>query len=180
MLKSNDLNEMALTRFIELYELRYNQTITVPELFKLKEIVQITHCKDGSQGRLIKLTAKNYQSNLETEMRKLSQTPYCPFHSSIHIDRYVSSSNGEALTHTNSCLPNVIVSLRTFKSAVHKLLNDHGGQMPLLSFMDCYKCCIILTESHNNHRSLNSNDSKFSIIFLLNKLVNKIKKVLLK
>jgi hypothetical protein len=56
-------------------------------------------------------------------------------------------------------LPNVIVSLRTFKSAVHKLLNDHGGQMPLLSFMDCYKCCIFNDNSLVNHRGNNTGSS---------------------
>lgn len=73
----------------------------------------------------------------------------------------MSISNGTSLSNglNNSVpvigwLPNVIVSLRTFKSAVHKLLNDHGGQMPLLSFMDCYKCCIFNGDSlGNSHRS---------------------------
>jgi hypothetical protein len=81
----------------------------------------------------------------------------------------LSLSNGSSLSSGSSngsgpvlgWLPNVIVSLRTFKSAVHKLLNDHGGQMPLLSFMDCYKCCIFNenSSSNNNHRAMNNNMS---------------------
>ncbi len=81
LLKSTDANEMALTRFIELYELRYNQTITLSELFKLKEIIHISQSKDG-QGRQIKLISKNYQHNLlENEMQDLLHSPYCSLHS---------------------------------------------------------------------------------------------------
>jgi len=57
---------MALTKFMELYEQRYNQSITVSELFKLKDVVYISSSKDG-QGRYIKLTGRNHQNNLETE-----------------------------------------------------------------------------------------------------------------
>ncbi len=66
----------------------------------------------------------------------------------------LSNETGAGLGPVLGWLPNVIVSLRTFKSAVHKLLNDHGGQMPLLSFMDCYKCCIF------NENSLSSNTQR--------------------
>ena len=69
-------------------------------------------------------------------MQDLLLTPYCSLHSQKQ------DVNGSKEMNTNGWLPNVIVSLRTFKSSVHKLLNDHGGQMPLLSFMDCDKCCI--------------------------------------
>ena len=66
----------------------------------------------------------------------------------------IQIKNG-ALNSPNACwLPNVIVSLRTFKPLVHKLLNDHGGQMPLLSFMDCYRSCILNEPvTGNNHNS---------------------------
>ena len=146
MLKSTngDSNEMALTKFIELYEARYNQPITVSELFKLKDVVHIFQSKD-LQGRQIKLNWRsNIDSNLENEMQDLLHSPYC----SLHSSQYNEDLNGYSEMHTNGLgnnvgwLPNVIVSLRNFKSAVHKLLNDHGGQMPLLSFMDCYKSCI--------------------------------------
>ena len=80
-------------------------------------------------------------------MQELMQTPYCNLHSQKQNDN-----------QSPVCwLPNVIVSLRTFKSVVHKLLNDHGGQMPLLSFMDCYRCCIL--NENLNYRISNSNGS---------------------
>jgi len=140
---------MPLTRFIELYESRYNQTITVSELFKLKEVIHISQSRDG-QGRHIRLNMRNCHNNLENEMQELLHTPYCSLHSlqkqndtSLIGKGGMNGMQGSAPSSQNiSWLPNVIVSLRTFKSAVHKLLNDHGGQMPLLSFLDCYKCCI--------------------------------------
>ena len=161
---------MALTRFIELYEQRYNQSITLSELFKLKEIVHISHSKDG-QGRQIKLISKNYQHNLENEMQELLHTPYCSLHSHQKFDHrekgdsaainLLASPNTNGASNMVGWLPNVIVSLRAFKSAVHKLLNDHGGQMPLLSFLDCYKCCIFNDSNTNSsNRSNNSNMNK--------------------
>ena len=69
-------------------------------------------------------------------MKDLMHTPYCVLHS----QKYLNSNKSAP----SVCwLPNVIVSLRTFKPLVHKLLNDHGGQMPLLSFLDCYRACIL-------------------------------------
>lgn len=167
LLKNNELKEMPLTRFISLYEAKYNQSIAINELFSLKEIVQIFH-KDG-QGRQIKLIGRNFQSSIDSEEENLRQSPFCNLHSqktdfNYHIHSG-SLTGGSALSSSSSSssstaigwLPNVIVSLRTFKSAVHKLLNDHGGQMPLLSFMDCYKCCIFNENSMaNNHRGNNN------------------------
>ena len=162
LLRSCESNEMLLSRFIELYELRYNQTITLSELFKLKDIVHISHSKDGHQSRQIKLILRNYQqqSALESEMQELLHTPYCSLHShpfktlanTASSVASASSSSSSSSSSTNASnetagLPNVVVSLRAFKSTVHKLLNDHGGQMPLLSFMDCYKCCIYNSET---------------------------------
>lgn len=147
---------MALTKFIELYEMRYNQSITVSELFKFKDIVHISHGKEG-QGRQIKLTSRTAHNNLENEMQDLLYTPYCSLHSQLKFDFNSREGNIQ-----NGCwLPNVIVSLRTFKSAVHKLLNDHGGQMPLLSFMDCYKCCI-----YNENISSNNTENLGNLLFI--------------
>lgn len=90
----------------------------------------------------------------------IRHSPYCNLHSqksdSNHLMPFTNcgSFGGSGKSPIIGWLPNVIVSLRTFKSAVHKLLNDHGGQMPLLSFMDCYKCCIFNDNSSgsNGHR----------------------------
>jgi len=167
LLKTSEQKEMPLTRFISLYEAKYNQSIAINELFNLKEIVQIFH-KDG-QGRQIKLIGRNVQANLDSEEESVRHSPFCSLHSQkTEMNYQMSLSNASSLsseTGTGSgpvlgWLPNVIVSLRTFKSAVHKLLNDHGGQMPLLSFMDCYKCCIFNENSSNNntHRGLNNSN----------------------
>ena len=172
MLKSasGDSNEMALTKFIELYETRYNQTITVSELFKLKDIVHIFQSKD-LQGRQIKLNCRsNFQSNLENEMQDLLFTPYCSLHSHQQKHDYNTKDLNSQSEHINShaagastgWLPNVTVSLRTFKSAVHKLLNDHGGQMPLLSFMDCYRSCISNENTNIGNTSKNNNKNSSS------------------
>ena len=167
---------MALTKFIELYETRYNQTITVSELFKLKDIVHIFQSKD-LQGRQIKLNCRsNYQSSLENEMQDLLFTPYCSLHShqkqfeQHRTNELNSQSDQFSASNASGWLPNVIVSLRTFKSAVHKLLNDHGGQMPLLSFMDCYKCCIsneIPSKSSNSSSNENTNVNRFQSSYQL-------------
>ena len=104
----------------------------------------------------------------------LRYSPYCSLHSQRQDFAYkdfssgAKSANGASTQMSVGWLPNVIVSLRTFKSAVHKLLNDHGGQMPLLSFMDCYKCCIFnenaLANTYRNSSSSNSGAANASIV----------------
>lgn len=161
---------MPLTKFIELYETRYNQSITVSELFKLKDVVQIFQSQD-LHGRKIKLNCRNnnnLQPCLENEIRDFLYAPYCSLHTSQN-----KLSQTKELNHQNDkifngqahaivgWLPNVVVSLRNFKSQVHKLLNDHGGQMPLYSFMYCYKCCIV-NENQNVRKTLNYDDGSYT------------------
>lgn len=149
----NVQNEIVLSRFIEIYEERYNQIITIAELFKMKDVVLISKSKEG--GRTIRLLARNYNvTNLvdgsEMMMQELLRLPYCTSHSplvaAIPANKRAASLNAPhqivVNPPTNCHLPNVIISLRFFKTAVHKLLHDHGGQMPLASFMYCYKHCI--------------------------------------
>lgn len=124
---------MALTSFIELFEKRYNQSITISDLYKLKNVVHISYSKDG-KGRLIRLATNISQKNLENEMKELMHKPYCL----LHAKHNLSLKDG-----VTSWLPNVVVSLRFFKPIIHKLLNDHGGHMPVSSFLDCYRACLI-------------------------------------
>jgi len=100
------------------------------KLFKLKDVVYILSRKDG-QGRYIKLTGRNHRNNLRQlffsykdrkkiiksifcniKMHDLLQTPSCSLH---------SQKQEISLTKTDPStgwLPNVIVSLRAFKSTV--------------------------------------------------------------
>lgn len=154
----NVQNEIVLSRFIEIYEERYNQIISIAELFKMKDVVLISKNKEG--GRTIRLLARNYNVTSLHDggemMQELLRLPYCTSHSplaaaipnnnnnnkqraaSLNAPHQIGLSPPTAIGH----LPNVIISLRFFKTAVHKLLHDHGGQMPLASFMYCYKHCI--------------------------------------
>lgn len=124
-------NEMPLSKFMELFEARYSHTISIAELFKQRDLVQIV--ERGQGGRSIRLLAKNYPVKLDSagEMYALLNSPYCSLHCS-----------SASLASLASFTPNVIVSLRGFKIAVHKLLNDHGGHLSLLSFVECYRQCI--------------------------------------
>lgn len=79
------------------------------------------------------------------------ETPYCLLHS----NKYETKDPNGSSTLNGGWLPNVIVSLRLFKPSVHKLLNDHGGQMPLQSFLDCYRACILNESPANNFASQN-------------------------
>jgi hypothetical protein len=123
----------------------------------LRDVIHIIHSKDG-QGRLIKLLTKVQAHNLYNEMKDLMHTPYCVLHS----HKYLSANKNALQSPGASWLPNVVVSLRSFKPLVHKLLNDHGGQMPLLSFLDCYRACILNepasgTQNAKNHNNNNNN-----------------------
>jgi len=142
-------NEMPLSKFMELFEARYSHTISIAELFKQRDLVQIV--ERGHGGRSIRLLAKNYPVKLDSagEMYALLNSPYCSLHCS-----------SASLASLASFTPNVIVSLRGFKIAVHKLLNDHGGQMSLLSFVECYRQCIC-NDSLSNIGSKMTGESAF-------------------
>ena len=56
-----------LFKLLFIFQIRYNQSIAINELFSLKEIVQIFH-KDGQTGRQIKLIGRNFQSSLDNEV----------------------------------------------------------------------------------------------------------------
>ena len=61
--------KLFILRFNNLY--RYNQQITIAELFKLRDVIHIVHSKDG-QGRLIKLLTKTQSHNLFNEVCSFS------------------------------------------------------------------------------------------------------------
>ncbi len=66
ILASKVPNEMALTKFLDIFESKYKHQVTISELFSFKDIVHITNGKNG-QGRMIRLVS-HIQQNIENEV----------------------------------------------------------------------------------------------------------------
>lgn len=65
-------------------------------------------------------------------MDGLLESPVCSTHCIDGTQDYIEAMD--------LCfLPNVVIALKTFKQHVHKLLQQHNGVMPLMSFPSCYK-----------------------------------------
>ncbi|XP_041362324.1 meiosis regulator and mRNA stability factor 1-like isoform X2 [Gigantopelta aegis] len=138
-------NVLPLFKFIELFDKRYHKTISVSELYKMRDILDIRD-QEGS-GRMVYMSPGTYRSPTPQEMFNLElgttwqgtmqeasevlDQPVCATHC---VDGTVFYA--EAM---NSCmLPYVRIMMKTFATQVHSLLLSHIGQMPLMSFPACY------------------------------------------
>ncbi|ELT96318.1 hypothetical protein CAPTEDRAFT_189892 [Capitella teleta] len=129
---------MPLFKFIELYEKRYYRGISVPDLFRLKDTVDVVDV-DGS-GRQVLLLPTGSGSPIgnkssasqdgEAEVSSV-EWPVCKTHCPEDSAFYV-----EAMDATN--LPFVQLQLKGFAAQVHTLMQTHNGSLPLMSFPACY------------------------------------------
>ncbi|CAH1794385.1 unnamed protein product, partial [Owenia fusiformis] len=129
-------NTLPLFKFIELFEKRYHQTISVSELYKMRDLVEI---KDESgAGRMVCLALgvllpnRNSGSPADMEVQEIMESPVCKVHCIEGTDSYMASME-------SASLPNVMLSLKGFAPQVHTLLLSHDGNMPLMSFPVCYE-----------------------------------------
>ncbi|KAK3091075.1 hypothetical protein FSP39_016962 [Pinctada imbricata] len=127
-------NVLPLFKFIELFDKRYHRSISVSELYKMRDTIDIR--EQGGAGRMVYLanSPQSTSPNLEgqdAEGSEILEQPACHRHCPEGSPAYAEA--------VNSCmLPNVKVRLKTFATQVHILLQSHEGNMPLMSFPACY------------------------------------------
>ncbi|KAK9508774.1 hypothetical protein O3M35_006253 [Rhynocoris fuscipes] len=122
--------KLPLFKFLEMFESRYVNTISLSDLYRLKDVCVIT---DESSGRMVSL-----QNNLwNTPSPCLTPTqdvePYCMKHYKIRV----CPDKGWAEQEVPP-LPNVMVSLSDFSTNILHLLKTHDNILPLSSLCDCY------------------------------------------
>lgn len=134
LLMEEEDNKMALSRLIDLFDKRFHKTVSVSDIYKMRDTIQIMEV--GGGGRWVKLQPGIRRSptptqNNEGEVIDTLESPVCQIHCAEGSEHYV-----EAL---NSCmLPNVLLLRKHFSPQLHSLLLSHNGYIPLMSFPACY------------------------------------------
>ncbi|XP_076442695.1 meiosis regulator and mRNA stability factor 1-like isoform X2 [Babylonia areolata] len=127
---------MPVFKFIENYEKRYHKSVSVSDLYKMKDVVDIMD--RGGAGRMVRLargvcptpspTPEDFDDPFQEEAM---DQPVCLFHCPEGSPQYA-----EALSI--GMLPSVRLQRKHFAAHVHSLLLSHNGVMPLMSFPTCY------------------------------------------
>ncbi|KAL3273484.1 hypothetical protein HHI36_014925 [Cryptolaemus montrouzieri] len=119
---------MALFKFMALMESRYQCTLSVSEVNKLKDICKI---KEQQGCRIISLT-QEVKSSPPPNLNKIILS-YC----TIHCPNGLQSGGWCEISTIQS--PNVMVPLKFFTSQLYTLLDTHMGSLPFISFQACYE-----------------------------------------
>ncbi|XP_033736360.1 meiosis regulator and mRNA stability factor 1-like isoform X2 [Pecten maximus] len=133
LLEAKD-NTLPLFKFIELFDKRYHRSISVSELYKMRDVIDIR--EQGGAGRMVYLASRPQQDTptseiADGEVQEILEQPVCTIHCPEGSTMYA-----EAI---NSCmLPYVKMSIKMLGPQVHSLLQTHDGHMPLMSFPMCY------------------------------------------
>ncbi|XP_052266236.1 meiosis regulator and mRNA stability factor 1-like isoform X2 [Dreissena polymorpha] len=128
-------NVLPLFKFIELFSKRFNRSVSVSELYKMKDTIEIN--EKGGAGRMIHLApglkkaSPTEKTSENSEVQEITEHVVCKYHCPEGSFMYA-----EAI---NTCiLPSVKVQLKTFAPQVHSLLMTHDGDIPLMSFPACF------------------------------------------
>ncbi|XP_073447256.1 meiosis regulator and mRNA stability factor 1 isoform X7 [Aquarana catesbeiana] len=137
---------LPLFKFTEIYEKKFGNKLVVSDLYRLTDTVAI---RDQGSGRLVCLlpSFQARQSPLGSSQSHDGSSSNCSpvvfeeleYHEPVCRQH---CSNRKFSTHDfdpdSYVIPYVILSLKTFASQVHSLLQTHEGTVPLFSFPDCY------------------------------------------
>ncbi|CAK9817150.1 Meiosis regulator and mRNA stability factor 1 [Anthophora quadrimaculata] len=127
-------HKLPLFKFREMYETRFMVSISVSELYKMKDVCIIT---EDPSGRMVSLNPdhRNTPSPCfnNTTQEEQVELPYCTIHT---LKPW--SDKGWAEQKVAS-LPNVKISLKVLGPRIHQLLTTHNGSLPLPSLPNCYE-----------------------------------------
>ncbi|XP_065570689.1 meiosis regulator and mRNA stability factor 1-like isoform X2 [Artemia franciscana] len=127
-------NTLPLFRFREVFERRFNASISVSDLYRMKDIVTITD--ENGNGRMISLAR---DSRVLTDdcggVSEFLRSSVCQTHYQLPRE----GTGGWAEREAKFDLPNVCISLKDFEPKLKYLIETHDGILYLNSLPDCYK-----------------------------------------
>lgn len=112
--------KLPIFKFRELFETRYLTSISMPELYRLRDICSII---DDPSGRMIALNNDSVSSSSSPDSN-LHELIYCLKHNNP------DKSKGWAEMEISE-LPNIRIGLKLFSGKLHILLQSHKGILPL-------------------------------------------------
>ncbi|XP_011707517.1 PREDICTED: meiosis arrest female protein 1 isoform X2 [Wasmannia auropunctata] len=128
-------HKLPLFKFREMYESRFMISISVSELYKMRDVCIIT---EDPSGRMVSLSPdhRNTPSPCFSNTTQDGQVklPYC----TMHMTKPLSENKGWAEQEMAS-LPNVKISLKLLETRLQQLLTSHNGILPLPSLPTCYE-----------------------------------------
>ncbi|XP_011307135.1 meiosis arrest female protein 1 isoform X2 [Fopius arisanus] len=127
-------HKLPLFKFREMYESRFMISISVSELYKMKDVCIVT---EDPSGRMVSLNP-DHRNTPSPCIGNITQDgplelPFC----TIHMQKSVSDK-GWAEQEMAS-LPNVMIPLEFLATRVEQLLSSHNGSLPLPSLPTCYE-----------------------------------------
>ncbi|XP_015588590.1 meiosis regulator and mRNA stability factor 1 isoform X2 [Cephus cinctus] len=127
-------HKLPLFKLREMYESRFMISISVSELYKMKDVCIITEDPDG---RMVSLNPDHRNTPSPCFSNNTQDGnfdfPYCIIHT-----QKPWSDKGWAEQEMAS-LPNVKISLSVLATRIHQLLISHNGSLPLPSLSNCYE-----------------------------------------
>ncbi|XP_043257610.1 meiosis regulator and mRNA stability factor 1 [Colletes gigas] len=127
-------HKLPLFKFREMYESRFMITISISELYKMKDVCIII---EDPSGRMVSLNPDHRNTpspclNTTTQEEQV-ELPYCTTHT---LKPWFDKGWAEQKV---ASLPNVKVSLKLLDPRIHQLLTTHNGCLPLPSLPNCYE-----------------------------------------
>uniref|UniRef100_A0A8C6LG29 Meiosis regulator and mRNA stability factor 1 n=1 Tax=Nothobranchius furzeri TaxID=105023 RepID=A0A8C6LG29_NOTFU len=138
---------LPLFKLAEIYEKKYSRKLAIGDLYRLPDVLSV---REQGGSRLVCLLPNSQirQSPLGSSQSQegsssASGSPVVfeelEYHEPVCRQHYAHQDFSEADFDPDSYkVPFVVTSLSSLASAVHSLLESHGGTLPLLSFVDCY------------------------------------------
>ncbi|XP_014599312.1 PREDICTED: meiosis arrest female protein 1 isoform X1 [Polistes canadensis] len=126
-------HKLPLFKFREMYESRFMISISISELYKMKDVCIVT---EDINGRMVSLNPDHRNTPspcFSTPTQEgYVELPYCTRHTSKPW-----TDKGWAEQEMAS-LPNVNISLKLLAPRIQQLLTMHNGSLPLPSLPNCY------------------------------------------
>ncbi|XP_043489751.1 meiosis regulator and mRNA stability factor 1 isoform X1 [Polistes fuscatus] len=126
-------HKLPLFKFREMYESRFMISISISELYKMKDVCIVT---EDISGRMVSLNPDHRNTPspcFSTPTQEgYVELPYCTRHTSKPW-----TDKGWAEQEMAS-LPNVNISLKLLAPRIEQLLTMHNGSLPLPSLPNCY------------------------------------------
>ncbi|XP_043282127.1 meiosis regulator and mRNA stability factor 1 isoform X2 [Venturia canescens] len=127
-------HKLPLFKFREMYESRFLISVSVSDLYKMKDVCIIT---EDPGGRMVSLNP-DHRNTPSPCLSNMSQEghldlPYC----TIHTPKPWPDKGWAEQEMAE--LPNVRIPLKVLSSRVHQLLTTHNGGLPLPSLPTCYE-----------------------------------------
>nr|CAD7455881.1 unnamed protein product [Timema tahoe] len=127
-------HSLPLFKFRELFESRYLTSISVSDMYKMKDVCII---REDPSGRMVSLNPDHRNTpspsfGVGTQDGQLD-LPYCTLH-----PQRPGAGKGWAEQDLEA-LPNFRIGLNILAERIHTLLHSHNGSLPLPSLPNCYQ-----------------------------------------